>query len=548
MKFSQIARFYHTVRHLKRVQIVNRCQRQWRRPGWRRLTAPPQRKFAGKWVRGCERPTSLLGPDQLQVFQQSYPLRTTHDWCNEQIPHLVRYNLHYFDDLTAQGAGARRHWHEALVDRWIGQNPPGQGPGWDPYPLSLRIVNWIKWSINGQPLSQAQSDSLATQAQALEDQLEFHLLANHLLANAKALVFAGSFFTGPDAERWLRRGSQIYRQEMAEQILPDGGHFELSPMYHSIILEDLLDLLNLAAAAQLGELGWTSELRPMVARMRHWLRVMTHPDGEIALLNDAAFGVAADPTSLDQYARRLGAGPSQGVSEEGIIHLVDSGYVRLQCGSSVVLIDLARVGPDYQPGHAHADTLSFEWSLGTQRVIVNSGTSCYGMGAERLRQRSTAAHNTVEVDETNSSDVWSGFRVGRRAVPGPVQIDQTVTELRVAGSHDGYRHLPGRVRHARRWTLSADRLCVRDTLAGRFRRAVARFHLHPDVSPQAVSSPGVAAWQTGSWTVRASIIGGHPRCVASTYHPRFDVSLPNFCVESRWNQPAHELQVGWSPR
>jgi uncharacterized heparinase superfamily protein len=214
----------------------------------------------------------------------------------------------------------------------------------------------------------------------------------------------------------------------------------------------------------------------------------------------------------------------------------------------VLLADLARVGPDYQPGHAHADTLSFEWSLGGHRIIVNSGTSCYGTSAERVRQRSTAAHSTVQVDEADSSEVWSGFRVGRRARPGPVEIEQTASELRVAGSHDGYRRLPGRVGHSRRWTLSADRLCVKDMLAGRFRDAVARFHLHPDVLRDMGSSPDDLAWKVDSWALTASIIGGRPRCVPSTYHPRFDVSLPNFCVESRWDQPAHELQVRWSPR
>ena len=112
----------------------------------------------------------------------------------------------------------------------------------------MRIVNWIKWCLNGQKLAPSQLDSLATQVQALAEQLEYHLLANHLLANAKALVFAGAFFHGPAGRPLAAAGPPDLPQQMAEQILADGGHFELSPMYHSIILEDLLDVLNLANA------------------------------------------------------------------------------------------------------------------------------------------------------------------------------------------------------------------------------------------------------------------------------------------------------------
>jgi uncharacterized heparinase superfamily protein len=551
MKLWQFARFYHTVRHLRPVQIVNRIQRQYRRPRWDAIPAPPQRQPAARWSTICERPASLVAPDRLQVFEQTYPLRFVDDWCNDDLPHLVRYNLHYFDDLVARGAAERRAWHAALIDRWIDQNPPGHGPGWEPYPLSLRIANWIKWSLGGHSLSPTQSDSLATQAQALEDQLEFHLMANHLLANAKALVFAGSYFTGPVADRWLRRGNDILLREIPEQILPDGGHFELSPMYHSIILEDLLDLVNLTQVFPISELRWTDGLQPILARMQRWLRAMTHPDGQIAFFNDAAFGIAADPDALDRYARQLGAPGAPDLAGESVVHLADSGYVRLQRGASVLLLDVAPVGPDYQPGHAHADTLSFEWSLGRQRVIVNSGTSCYGVGPERLRQRSTSAHSTVEVDQQDSSEVWSGFRVGRRARPGPVEIEETSRELRVAGSHDGYQRLPGRVRHQRQWTLTFDRLHVGDTLNGEFRRAVARFPLHPEVSPSAPDEapPGAAlAFKSGAWALQAHIIGGRPGCVRSTYHPRFDVETPNFCVESHFDQPAHELQFEWSPR
>src|SRR5262249_6854070 len=143
-------------------------------------------------------------------------------------------------------AGSRADWHRDLIKRWIAENPPGAGNGWEPYPISLRVVNWIAWSLAGGKLDEVACDSLATQVRVLGASLEYHLLGNHLLANAKALVFAGCYFTGPEAEAWLTAGLSLLQRELAEQILADGGHFERSPMYHAIILEDVLDLVQLA--------------------------------------------------------------------------------------------------------------------------------------------------------------------------------------------------------------------------------------------------------------------------------------------------------------
>src|SRR5690606_13481259 len=111
--------------------------------------------------------------------------------------------------------------------------------------------------------------------------------------------------------------------------------------------------------------------------------------------------------------------------------------------------DLAAIGPDYIPGHAHADTLSFELSLGTERILVNGGTSTYERGPLREAQRATRSHNTVEIAGTNSSDVWASFRVGRRARVRDVSIKERDGCVLVSGTHDGYRHLRGNPLHRR---------------------------------------------------------------------------------------------------
>ncbi|MCO5119200.1 MAG: heparinase II/III family protein [Burkholderiaceae bacterium] len=443
-------------------------------------------------------------------------------WGDPDWARLWRYNLHYFDDLAADGAAGRRLWHEQLVNRWIADNPLGKGTGWEPYPTSLRIVNWIKWALaddssneGGVRLSPAALDSLAVQARWLRQRLEIHLLGNHLWANAKALVFAGAFFDGPEAKGWLEKGLALMDREVREQILRDGGHFERSPMYHAILLEDLLDLIQLDDRYP-GVLpsGLVAAWRETAVRMLAWLRVMTHPDGGIAFFNDAALGIAPDLAALDAYLqglRKHGERPwstddsGQDGVDEDLIVLADSGYARLRCGPAVLLADIGPVGPDYLPGHAHADTLSFELSLHGHRVIVNSGISTYEAGAERLRQRGTATHNTVVIDGTDSSEVWSSFRVARRARPFDVRWGREADgTLWLQAAHDGYRRLPGRMVHRREWRLDPAGLRVIDRLEGRMHTAEARFHLHPSVDPADLGAD------------IASL-----RVEASTWHPRF---------------------------
>jgi len=504
--------------------------------------SPSCRALTSEWAPPIERNISFVGPTQVRFLNQDGSIETAAQWNNPVRDKLWLYNLHYFDDLNAGDAAARDGWHRSLVDRWIAENAPGQGNGWEAYPTSLRIVNWIKWALNGTQFEESWRDSLAVQARWLERRIEWHLLGNHLLANAKALVFAGLFFEGPEAERWLSRGFDIYRQQLPEQILADGGHFERSPMYHAIILEDILDVLNVARAFGFEDSTLTGSWRTMIERMQLWLRAMTHPDGQISFFNDAAFGIAATPGAVDSYARRLGFDAAREQSAT-FVNLSDSGYVRLQIDDAVVIIDVAPIGPDYLPGHAHADTLSFEFSLGLERVVVNGGTSVYGNGSQRQRERSTAAHSTVEIDEENSSEVWSGFRVARRARVRDLSVCEQPNSVTVTAAHDGYGRLAGKPIHRRRWTLQAGNLVVTDIIDGRYRRAVARFHLGSGLKIDANGKSGTIispsnrrlGWQA---SVPASAEASH-------WHPEFGTDVPTECLAIVFDGPHIETVFTW---
>jgi len=143
------------------------------------------------------------------------------------------------------------------------------------------------------------------------------------------------------------------------------------------------------------------------------------------------------------------------------------------------MLDVGLVGPDYLPGHAHADTLSMELSLDGRRLIVNSGTGEYGTGPERQRQRGTPAHSTLSIDGADSSEVWAGFRCARRAKPFDLRIVDEGSRVEVTCSHDGYRRLPGAPVHTRTWVFDQAGVTIRDGVRGSSavpHLAVAHFH------------------------------------------------------------------------
>ncbi len=580
----RIALYFHTLRYLKPRQIWGRLVFRLHRPRPDLRPAPPLRSFppfvsasaeqlaplppAGQegtafksvpgsapaagagWVLPARRPPSLLARNRCQFLNEEGVLI----WNNPAKSKLWLYNLHYFDDLNALDAPARLEWHRELIARWVAENPPGLGGGWEPYPLSLRVVNWIKWSLAGNELGPEACYSLAVQARWLTGRLEYHLLGNHLFANAKALVFAGSFFAGPEAEGWLRQGMAILQREIPEQILSDGGQFERSPMYHALAYEDMLDLTNLAAVFPAAFAPWRALLAKwpeLLGRMGRWLAAMCHPDGEISFFNDAAMGIAPAPAELFAYAQRLGI--PQTVMTDGVVWLRDSGYVRVQQAGAVLLADVAPIGPDCLPGHAHADTLSYELSLAGQRVVVNSGTSCYGLGPQRQQERSTAAHSTLEIDGQDSSEVWAGFRVARRARPFDEEVleekmgsDTIHRAVVVEAAHDGYRRLPGSNMHYRKWRLASESLVIEDKVTGQFDEAVARFHLHPDVQiePDPDNREAVLRLPLGQQLL-FKVEGGELGVEAGNWHPQFGTALTNHCLVVKFRNGSIKTFLRW---
>jgi len=548
---SKISLYYHTIKYLKPSQIF-----------WRlRYRIIPLRanlslcfilkKKEGHWVLPIEKPQSFMVDGTFKLLNDSKQLQTI-GWDDPNREKLWRYNQHYFDDLNAIGSSERYYLHIDLMLDWIRYNNLGKGTGWEPYPTSLRIVNWIKWCLSGNKMPDKCLKSLSTQANWLNRNIEWHILGNHLFANAKALIFAGLFFDNDQSKKWLKTGLNILASEIKEQILPDGGHFELSPMYHSIILEDVLDLINLFRTFPCKTTNvLLVELQSLAPNMLRWLETMCHPDGKIAFFNDAAFNIAASPDNILLYSNRLKIDYKTFPLKQNtplLKPLSDSGYLALEVCHAKALLDVASIGPDYLPGHGHADVLSFELSLFGKRTLVNRGISQYGTGITRQRERETSSHNTVVINNENSSEVWSGFRVAQRARPFGLMVDQNKNSIKVSCSHDGYRRLSGRPVHQRSWSLTNNALLIEDEIQGLFKTATAHFHFHPDIELVSNDIDGCSIKLPGfKKYVNLVVRKGSPRIVESIFSPEFGIQLLTKCLEVQFDgSDKIAVEISWA--
>lgn len=549
---SKLIKMLHTVRKLKGRQIAYRIYYRFHKPRLYTGSAPNLRNVLLDWSGLAYMSPATNDGKTFTFLGASAQLQG--DWNASELPKLWLYNLHYHDDLNAIGADGRFELCRLLIDGWIAGNPPLHGNGWESYCISLRVVNWVKWfsRISPQEIKLEWLESLATQVDALDQRLEYHILANHLFANAKALVFAGAFFGGQQGDKWLRRGLQLLDQELEEQFLADGAHYELSPMYHAILLWDIADLICLQQSTLLPAL--TQRVaglgKRFIAGFR-WLLCMVHPDQDLSFFNDATLGVAPTLDDFVRYAAKLKLGVNANkVASTDYLQgrlLESSGYAVIDWPRKHRLIaDVGSVGPDYQPGHAHADTLSCELSLFGQRVFVNSGISMYGEGAERHRQRSTAVHNTLEVDSQNSSEVWAGFRVARRARPFDVLMQVGDERVSLQASHDGYCRLAGKVIHQRYFIAEPARLNITDELTGRFEQAVVFWHLHPGVELERLDHNSFKLILPQSQMLMLSIKGADVEVCSSTWHPGFGKSVSNKKLVLKLSGRTLMTQLTWS--
>lgn len=425
-------------------------------------------------------------------LNQQVTFGTNVDWNYAANGRLWNYNLQYVNYLLQDDIPLNRRLtllkeiHSWLADGRLLL---------EPYPVSLRVINILHLLCKENLDDQNIIGSLYSELDFLSERLEYHLLGNHLLENGFALLMGGAFF---GKEEWLDKGHKIVHDELSEQILADGGHFELSPMYHQIILYRVLELIDWYSHYH----GQRDQLLPFIVNhaslMLEWLKNITFNNNEVPAFNDCAPGIAYTTEQLSQYAQALKI-PVPKLR----IHLSASGYRMFRRGDYECAVDVAAIGPDYQPGHSHADALSFILYYKNLPLFVEAGTSTYTQGKVRDYERSTIAHNTVAVDLHNSSDVWGGFRVADRAIT--TILKDTADEL--IAQHNGYKKKL-RLVHKRSYKFETSKLLIKDELVGTTQRqGAAYFHLAPGIkyvlTGKKLSIPGIGNLLfTGAETVK----------------------------------------------
>lgn len=425
---GKISLYYYTIRNMKPSQVFNRIRI---RLGYGCALGVKPTPFSDD-VSIVDTPSSL---DYDPVFLDRFPadelmndritiLHSTEDfdwkskWEIGGKSDLWNYNLHYFEYIFPlvkkwNGTGDRRYLNKSfeILDGWIESNPQGTKPAWASYTIALRIVNWISFYTyvrEEMPLGFKSRflSSLYSQYCYLSRHLEKDILGNHYFEDLKCLVIASIFFKD---EKLFSKAIQMFKKECEEEILQDGMHFELSPMYHKIVLEGIMR----TAIALRGSGRQNKEIEKYLQPMLDVAYTFENELNRIPLFNDSGNNVAKSLESIiDTATSYFNIKPRFKTSLE------TSGFYFFRKNINGkewrLIVDAGQPGPKYIPGHAHCDAMSFELFCDGKPIAVNCGTYAY-QDSKRYFFRSTAAHNTVMVDDTEQSQIWGIFRLAKRS-------------------------------------------------------------------------------------------------------------------------------------
>jgi hypothetical protein len=465
--FKNLGNYIYTIKNLKCKQIIYRIYYTIKKKNKSSYIDPsPQKSYPINLQDSLYSNKSYLGANIFSFLNQIHRFQEKINWDYAGYGELWAYNLNYFEFLNQPEMDVKTGL--GLMHDFIDQHK-NLSIGYDSYPISLRNIFWIRF-ITKHSIQDSRIDAfLYATYKLLARNLEYHLLGNHLLENAFSLLFGACYFH--DVALY-QKAHKLLMSELHEQILSDGAHFELSSMYHQIILYRLLDSINLLQNNPIfiEQEKLLSYLKEKSLSMLQWLNAMTFSDGEIPLVNDAVPGIAPSTEQLNQYAIDLKVITQGDIDQRNPLRLSESGYRCFKNDVYECMLDIGQIGPIYQSGHAHADTLNFVLNVHNIPVIVDTGVSTYNQGTTRLQERGTAAHNTVAILGRNSSEIWSSFRVARRA---NVEILEDKEESIVA-QHDGYEKM-GTI-HKRQWKFFDNKIEIVDSLIGKV--ISGKFYLH----------------------------------------------------------------------
>lgn len=545
-----IARYWHTLRHMQPRQLAWRMSYRFERAtGLRRVPPVPAKApvFDAHALAGLEDYVRARAKQQhpAQVMAKGDALRQkrfeftgletraaeTMPWKDAGKPRLWRYHLHGFAWLRqfAEAHTLAPNPQDPVmglkwIHDWIEHNPAPAEVAWDAFCVASRLINWalaesiFRWN------DERMRKSYLQQLSWLLAHLEYDLRGNHLLKNATSLYVAGALLNNETKSK----GYELLEEQVREQVLEDGGHFERSPMYHLLVMEDLLAAFCVTTKAP----TW---LKDALQRMAAWAVATAHPDGDIALFGDSALGEAPLPGAMARLAQAVGVPAAKPLEEDGVAALAKSGFYVVRWKQGALIVKTSGPEPAYLPAHSHADPFSYELSIQEQRFVVDTGVHGYAESPWRAYCRSGRAHNIALVDGREPMDAWSTFRVGRRYA---TQVISWVTPRRgganLQGKHDGFAPFSlSRAIHAD----GNGAVWVRDVVEGKGGSPAleSRIHLHPEVKitehaqGYALRRGNAILWLLPGEGTRARFLAPTHEPAEGWYFERFGLGIASTC-------------------
>lgn len=455
---SKIGLYIRTVKHLSISQIISRVRRMVNvntvlpefnggktiiHGSLERVAAVPELDFDSTFLSrfNCDEILS----NKLTLLHYSEEVDWQNSWLECHNTHLWSFNLHYQEYLLALLKKSIDCNKVAYVDKafeiirsWINNCPLSpKADSWHPYTISIRSANWLAFISEGaeyitsnKPIVAVMETSLIEQYKWLCSHLETDLLANHYFENLKAIILLAVFFNDKDT---LDKVLPLFEEQINIQILDDGMHFELSPMYHKVVLEGLLRVI-----AALQNIGKSNEkLENTAKKMCDALYSLEVGINRTPLFNDSGDNVAKSRDALLACCERL-LNYRPVVSRD----LKNAGYFFIERNCSIgevkLIFDAGIPGPAYASGHSHCDALSFELYVNGEPAIVNLGTYAY-QDNKRGFFRSSTAHNGVWREGIEQSEMWGTHRMARASSSRIIERTNGEDQTKLTAEMTDYR-------------------------------------------------------------------------------------------------------------
>ncbi len=390
----------------------------------------------------------------------SQKVKINKNWLINSDP-LLKYNFFYFNFINNKNKN-KSYILDFIINFF--RNYYDVKGFWDPYPTSIRLINLIKFLSKNNISDNKLNKIISLHYINLKDNLEYRLLGNHLLTNLIAINIFFSVYKFDNVKKDYYEKKLL--SEINNQFNENYEHIELTPMYHGILIEQLLDLQNFNKSYQ----NKTLNLEYLIRNMLHAYSNLHTSKDEIFFFNDTNNN-SPKAKALIKYFNRVYK------KKYSLKNILSNNFWNLKIKNISIMTKCCGPSPIFNPGHSHADNLSFEMTYKNQKIFVNPGVYSY-TGINRLKSRQTKNHNTLVLAGDNSSQIWSNFRIGKKA--------QTTVEKKNNKSiyfwHNGYNSLFKKIIHKRKINIiNKNTFTVEDEVSNTKKNSYINLNLDPSI-------------------------------------------------------------------